>query len=66
MQLNLDIFAVGVDLTMNLNGKKSEREVQGYQSQILVGDMHLIGTLRHAMNPIVAFTLEIWSALIRK
>ena len=43
-----------------------EREVQGFQTQILVGDKHLIGALSHAMNPIVAFTLKIWSTVVRK
>lgn len=46
--------------------KEMEREVQGFPTQILVGDKHLIGALRHAMNPIVAFTLEIWSTVVRK
>lgn len=46
--------------------KEMEREVQGFPTQILVGDKHLIGALRHAMNTIVAFTLEIWSTVVRK
>lgn len=45
--------------------KEMEREIQGYQTQIFVGDKHLIGALRHAMNPIVAFTLEIWSVVVK-
>lgn len=43
-----------------------EREIQGCQTQILVGDKDLMDALKHAMNSIVAFTLEIWSTVVRK
>lgn len=46
--------------------KEMEREIQGYQTQILMGDKYLRGALRHAMDPIVAFTLEIWNVIVEK
>lgn len=43
-----------------------KKEIQGYQTQVFVGDNGLIGALRHVMDPIVAFTLEIWGVVVKK
>lgn len=43
-----------------------EWEKQGFQIQILVGDGYLTGSLRCTMDPIDAFTLQIWNTIIQK
>lgn len=39
-----------------------KKEIQGYQTQVFVGDNGLIGALRH----VEAFTLEIWGVVVKK